>query len=376
MKMAFKDYFGTSQIDPEQTEAFIKAWFHPEDDVLITLLPAIEGSGNAMSITLKARDLAQATVENIESLGKYKNNLYGIYFGVSPLREDHQVKLYSRGGKKDVREIYGAWVDLDVKPGAFESREAIYTFLDTLALEPSIVVNNGGTGGIHAYWRLNWGESAPEDLPLQWWSYLNHMAGGREIDRLNDSSRLMRLPGAVYYPKPGGLSGTVQVARLSGKTYKVGEIEAVSHVHYQDYLAKRSQIRQRSERTQSDLSVQMLSFLRESGDLTCNQRLARAILEQKIEEMSWDDILIPAGWTFLNETHDGERHWARPGTNRKSAHTDWNGSNVMSLHSWSEETRLADLREAGIALTKPVVLLRLRYNDDVAAMIDDLKEKL
>lgn len=370
--MKISEKWGTTEVDPKETEAFIKAWFHPEDDVLITLLPAIEGSGRAMSTTLKARDLAQATVENIESLGKFENNLYGIYFGVSPLREDHQVKLFSRGGKKDVREIYGVWADLDVKPGAFESIDSIYAYLKTLTLEPTIVVHNGGTGGVHAYWKLDTPENSESDLPAQWWAYLVEKAQGRDIDRLADSSRLMRLPGAVYYPKPGGLSGTVRVVANSGTIYSRTQIESLAKTAYENHLQKKSNTRAKRDQVRSDLSAKTLEVLGEGF----NERLALAILENHIEKMDWDDILIPAGWTHLSTRSDGTRHWARPGSSTKSANTDYEDSQVMSLHSWSTETRLADLKEAGVALTKPVVLLRLKYNDDVTAMINDLKGEL
>jgi len=372
MKMEFKDYFGTSQIEPEQTINFVKTWFHPDDEVLIVLMPTETSKRGIISLTLPARALAQASIPDIESLSRYEGGLYSLYFGVNPLKADHNVTRDSRGGKKDVRAIYGVWADLDVKPGAFESIDSIYAYLKTLTLEPTIVVHNGGTGGIHAYWKLDTPENSESDLPAQWWAYLVEKAQGRDIDRLADSSRLMRLPGAVYYPKPGGLSGTVRVVANSGTVYSRTQIESLAKTAYENHLQKKSNTRAKRDQVRSDLSSKALEVLGEGF----NERLALAILENHIEQMDWDDILIPAGWTYLSTRSDGTRHWARPGSSTKSANTDYEDSQVMSLHSWSTETGLADLKEAGVALTKPVVLLRLKYNDDVTAMINDLKGEL
>lgn len=373
MKMAFKDYFGTSQIEPEQTINFVKTWFHPDDEVLIVLMPTTTSKRGTISLSLPARDLAQASIPAIESLSRYEGNLYGLYFGVNPLKANHTVTRDSRGGKKDVREVYGVYADLDVKPGAFESREAIYQYLGSLGITPTAVVENGGSGGVHAYWKLDKPEDAASDIGVMWWAYLDEMAQGRDIDRLTDASRLMRLPGAVYYPKDAvGLSGTVRVVQNSGLVYNREAIENLAQPAYERYNERKAQTKARVNENRSALPQHMLEALKAGGNNTWTVNIAKIVLSQKIEAMDWDDILIPAGWTHIGDGEEGTRKWARPGVTRKSAHTDWNGSNVMSLHSWSEETRLADLKEAGIPLTKEVVLLRLQYNDDVAAMVADL----
>lgn len=376
MKTTIGERLGTAAIDPGQTARFVKAWFHPDDLVLIVARPALGRPGRTLSMAATAREVAEWSEADLKAVGRHEDTPLSLYIGVSPLREDHQVTATSRGGKRDVREIYGVWADLDVKSGAFESREAIYAYLDGLELEPSITVENGSQGGVHAYWKLDQPVPATSDLPLRWWAYLDSKADGRAIDRLADSSRIMRLPGATYYPKDFGPTGPVKVSQITGAVYSKERIQVVSHEAAERATARREQTRAAHQMTEADMSRLMYAELTKGGDVSWTQHLARVALEERIQEMSWDDILIPAGWTHISDGEDGERRWARPGQRGKSAHTDWNGSEVMSLHSWSEETGLADLKEAGVPLTKPLVLLRVQYNGDVAAMINDLGETL
>lgn len=374
MKLTVAEKFGTSEIQPQETINFVKAWFHPDDTVLITLIPTNPSKKGAISLTLPATELAQATGAQIEGLAKFEGNTYGIYFGINPLKEDNRVSRSQRGGKADVKAVYGVWADLDVKPGAFQSRDDIYRYLDCLVLEPSLVVENGGSGGVHAYWKMDKPESPTTDLPAQWWAYLVEKAQGRDIDRLADSSRLMRLPGAVYYPKEvGGQSGTVKVVRNTGNVYTRAQIEELAARPYEEFQTRRARTRANAQRTQSELPQKMYERLQSEDGNAWSVKIAKLMLEEKIKAMTWDEILIPAGWTLVGEGDYGKRHWARPGSTSQSGNTDWQGSEVLSLHSWSTETGLADLKEAGVPLTKETVLLRLHFDDNVEAMVNALR---
>lgn len=373
--MKFSDYVGTTDTDIEDTIQFIKTWFHPEDQVLVSAIAAHGGTPRTMSMAVSAREIVQTwNSHTLKELGQYNGNLYGLYFGVSPLKDDHQVDVFSRGGMKDVKAVYGLWADLDVKPGSFESRESIYQYLSALALEPTLVLENGISGGVHAYWKLDKPEPAKTDILDMWWTYLESKTQGRAIDRLTDASRLMRLPGAVHYPKEFSPSGPVKLVKSTGAVYTRAQIEALTEETYKVYLERKAQTRAKAEHMQSDMPQKMLAALEAKDDTyPWNLRLAQAVIENKINDMSWADILEPVGWTLIGEGDYGEKRWARPGVTRKSAHTDWQGSEVMSLHSWSEDTGLADLKEAGIPLTKSTVLLRLHYGDNVEAMINSLR---
>jgi hypothetical protein len=87
------------------------------------------------------------------------------------------------------------------------------------------------------------------------------------------------------------------------------------------------------------------------------------------ERSTWDSILIRHRWTYVGSDHEGRRHWARPGQRGKSAHTDYPPSpHVMKLFSNSPETGLAELADAGVALTKFRVCAQLDYGGDTEAL--------
>jgi hypothetical protein len=93
--------------------------------------------------------------------------------------------------------------------------------------------------------------------------------------------------------------------------------------------------------------------------------------------MSWAEILEPYGWTWQRELRDGSNEWARPGRDERSAVVDYEDSPVMSLLSMADETGLADLKDAGIPLTKYRVLWRLKFNDqDDDSMIKYLIKRM
>ena len=94
------------------------------------------------------------------------------------------------------------------------------------------------------------------------------------------------------------------------------------------------------------------------------------------DHLSWSDILTPHGWKFRRQQGDGSKEWARPGQNARSAVTDYQGSPVMSLLSMSPATRMSDLLDAGIPLTKYRVLLRLEYDDDEEKLIIDMVDQM
>ncbi|MGN6037293.1 hypothetical protein ACP6NG_18160 [Brevibacterium casei] len=89
-----------------------------------------------------------------------------------------------------------------------------------------------------------------------------------------------------------------------------------------------------------------------------------------IEEVSWEDILTEAGWSYLRTDYDGRDLWVRPGSSQKSAAVNWpENPDVMSLLSDSPATGLFDLKEAGIPLTKYRVALRLIAGDEPAKLV-------
>lgn len=79
--------------------------------------------------------------------------------------------------------------------------------------------------------------------------------------------------------------------------------------------------------------------------------------------LTWEKILTESGWVAYKS--DG---WTRPGGSGKSAVA---GSTLTLMNS-NEGTGMADLRDAGVELTRWRVFLRSRHSDDVSSAVEDL----
>lgn len=204
-----------------------------------------------------------------------------------------------------------------------------------------------------------------------WWSYLqaqapNNAHGERiQIDQLTDiGTRLARLPGMTYWPKSSGAKiGTVALAGGTYKPVKLEDVERLSEVTYAGYQERRAVARRSARSTEKKL------------DRTLSP-LKRLTLERAVNRMSWDEILLPHGWTVRSSHGGSTRFWTRPGSKQKSASTDYTRddgqlSDVMSLYSGAEDTNLLDLKLADVPLTKMRVLLRLKYGDNASALLQE-----
>jgi hypothetical protein len=240
-----------------------------------------------------------------------------------------------------------------------------------------------GSGGVHGYWKLKWEEIPPtKQLIERWWAYLDEAAGpDRKIDKLIDTSRMLRLPGTVYFPKAGsgGRIASVTLLETNTNIYTVEQILEASEAAYAVKVANRRKLQQKELVDQSTGDELAAKLMRSNGNKWNTWRALSQLEDYVNEHVSWDEILPQFGWTMLNEK-DYERVWARPGRQDRSATTDYNDGNsisaVMSLFSESEETGLADLRDAGIALTKFRVMKRLMYKDDLETMLNALFDRI
>lgn len=145
-----------------------------------------------------------------------------VYFSVCGIRCDYEPlinKPTARGTAFDVRLVPALYVDLDVKPDAFPSMDALIKFVDGLPLPPSALVSSGT--GAHAYWALREaveligkveGIRAFDELARGWLEYLRKRSGVK-IDSMVDIARVLRLPGTFRVkeeaPRP------VEMLRLS-----------------------------------------------------------------------------------------------------------------------------------------------------------------
>lgn len=391
--MKLSDRLGTLDTEITHLHTFVSTWYRDNDRIAIVGIPN-NGSRKVLSLATTKEDLLSMTSEDMINMCFFKeeHKRMSMYMGINPLIEDHEVKISSRGKKKDIERIIGLFVDLDVKPGAFSTKKQIYNFLDNIPLKPTIVVDNGSMGGVHAYWKVKEEDQKPglinEDTLKGWWAYLNENCTA-SIDKLTDSTRISRMPSSIYWPKEdAGSTDIVRVKVVNDVEYSIDEIDKLSRGYAEQYEKKINHLRR-----------QKMQFAPESLDLTNPvdvERLERLIakgggsmsgkefvfkrnlVEYKINnDTDWSDILEPFGWTYLKTQDDGSRVYARPGKTDRSAVVDYVSddgtiSPVMSLLSLSEQTNLLDLKEANVPLTKYQVLLRLKYNDNEVGMVEHL----
>lgn len=379
--MKFNEFAGSIDIDVTHVHQFIRKWFSPED--LVVLSGISVDSKRVLSQTLPARELVVITADELQELCIDEGRKYNTYLSCFPVKEDNTVNVFSRGTKEDIKEVFGVYADLDVKPGSFDSKQEIRDFLFSLDLQPTMVVDNGKYGGVHAYWRLNRGETAEEDILLRWWCYLTSKTD-KHIDRLKDSTRMLRLPSGIYWGADG-VSDTVKLVVSDGPLHSLESILAISKEPFETRQKKIHDTIQREHLSRDQiggLAVEIFSNYNNTGYNNWSTRIAISKLEQIINDsLTWDEILIPHGWIHLRELRDGANEWARPGQNRRSAVTDFSydgakTSNVMSLLSQSPETGLLDLLDARIPLTKYRVYLRLTYRDNEVAMLNGMRTRI
>jgi hypothetical protein len=369
---------GSVTTDAEAAQAFLRAWYEPDD--LVTLVGVREKKPNQphlLANVVTARDLLHQLREPgwlDEQVLSDDGERWNVYVQVNPALGPLESAL-KRGGDSNVRCVRGVWVDLDVKPGSFTGVEDALNLLRGLEVFPNIVVETG-SGGVHGYWRLNLDVSLDRgrELARAWWSHLSERAEaqGAEVDRLIDMARMMRLPGTIRWPKRGEVMAPHQVTlRYAGGEHvsaeRLREVSRGANERRTTRIAHTRRTDQSRRASVEELARELLSG--EDGSWPMLLAMSR-IEEIFAEHVTWDDVLEPAGWTYLRTDHNERREWARPGRDEKSATTDWPDSpHVMSLLSGSEDTGLLDLKEAEVPLTLWRVGLRLMFNDDEAAMV-------
>lgn len=390
--MKFDDLVGRPTIDVTHLRSFIECWYRPGDIVSLIGIP-MSGSRMVLSMAETVENLLSAENGDVEGLTYIveEDKRMNMYISINPLIENHSVDLRSRGNKNDVRVIYGAFIDFDIgKAGAFSSKDEVYQFLLNIPTPPTMVIDNGENGGVHAYWRIRDEdvELAEEAILLRWWAYISSMTD-KTIDKLIDKTRISRLPSAIYWPKDASDKiDSVKTLTTSGPTYPLGDMITLSQDAFEKHHAKVAALRDKKVRVDPSEWENRVLQLARTGSTSSKRtytefqaKVALSRIERFIDEcFEWDEILEPHGWTYLKENSDGSKTWARPGKSERSAVVDWvdntgRKSGAMSLLSSSPDTLLEDLKEAGVPLTKKQVLLRLHYNDNVIEMVDELYER-
>jgi len=396
VRVQLSDVHGDIKIDASQAVSFLKAWFNP-DDVISLVGRASEKKGklDTLSQFVPVKDLYSLTNEDLDSLVFSDGEKWNLYFGAAPVKE--AVSLFRRGTEDNIARLVGVWADIDVKEGGFNSQDEILLFLQTLALQPTIVVASG-SGGIHAYWKLDEKSSAAgktretyKELTLRWWAYIDDAAGeSRKIDRLYDLTRIFRLPGSAYFPREGsgGKAGSVRLLSVNSNVYSAEQILSISQAAHVKKEEERKRVamedKQLRERTIGEAmrQVKLGHGYKFEEYQNWSDVMAYAEIEDYVNTSYTWDFLRDYGWTFLRTLRDGSDEWARPGRNERSAVVNYReddrgpASPVMSLLSMSDETGLLDLFDANVPLTKFRVMLRYKYQDNGLAMVDDMRDEV
>lgn len=377
--MKFNELAGDARVLPLHAASFISGWFSRDDKLVLVGMKSDEQRGprrNVMSQLVVAHEFVEQLRADdgealLESLSTSPDGTkWNLYVSIAAVEDMESVSR--RGGIDKIESVHGVYVDLDVKSRSFTDQAQIFRWLKILP-QPTLVTASG-SGGIHAYWKCKEPLKADEASELQraWWAYLDEKSGPIFIDYLVDASRVMRLPGSMRWPK----KDEDIPARVSTVLHR--DLSVQYDASYLRELSAEAAVRRaekvRSTRVQDAQRKLDATQLRDlaSGEGEWARRAAIANAEDRFAElMTWDEILCPAGWTYLREDREHRREFARPGSTSKSAVVDWPDSpDVMSLHSWSPDTNLADLKEANIVLTKWRVALRLLWNDDYNALLN------
>lgn len=279
-----------------------------------------------------------------------------------------------RSGKNNVRGVPGVWLDLDVKDGSFTSEEEALDFVHTFPVEPTILVATG-TGGVQAYWKCDevLEPNEAEELCKRWWLFAQSVCDVK-IDSIQNRDRILRLPGSIRWPKSDEEPALARLLSTGGPTTPRETLRRLTEeVHAQALQRKKRAYDGLTEdRTKAVRAIQSLG----RWDVL---QLVTELEERFNETYGWPEILEPMGWTIMGEDYDGRTLWMRPGGTRKSAATDYEGSDVMSLFSDAEETGLRRLHDAEVALTKYRVFVELRWNGDeegfVRAWVKQLQDE-
>lgn len=370
---------------PSEAVKFLRAWF--ADSLSSNSLISLFCLPSAASMFYPVNDLIDTMTSGGEDaldplVWPAERPAQNIYFGVGLLKNRPQK---GRGRASDVHSVPGVWADFDVKPGGFSSREAVDGAIAVAVkagMTPSIVVRSGATGGAHVYWRVDGGLS-PEDASM----YTRMMRVWLEtetevmIDDVSEPNRVLRLPGTVWFPKAKGSASTptpVRIVRSAPATLNLQTLTDAAGEHWTEREMARRQAVERRRALMIQSTIEFgpeLAELMGMQDNRLGYRYALSAAEDKfMQTVSWDQILVPAGWQQVGSPDaEGRRQWRRPGTgdrNPRSLVTDWEGSpNVASLLSMAPETGLHDLYLAGLALTKVRVAAAFYADGDVIRLI-------
>jgi hypothetical protein len=369
------------EVSTEQAHRFLRLWYGGRDGYVVLTRISSAGQHIVQSFAFEVDTLLASPMSegHLAGLTADTGGNWNVYISCSTHRSDPTGgAMRRRGGKQTIDQVHGVWLDLDTKNEAFSRGPTqIDSFIRALEINPTMVVDSG-SGGRHVYWRFEEPVERDEGELLcdAWWSHCQEKAGGIYIDKVTTSDRIMRLPGTVRWPKRAG-EGAGRVMLLYDQGARASQ-EWLLHVASAAWQRRMDEIQRTREKIAHDSSLAQAALAGVGrSDGGWGDLVTIAGLEGIFNEtISWDQVLRPAGWHYVGTDYEGRRHWARPGQDFKSAHTDYPPSpHVMNLFSNSPETGLSSLHAAGIVLSKMVVACQLHYGGDMQRFIESFVER-
>lgn len=361
--------------DGAEAARFIEAWHGPGNDDQLMQITRMNGPvQHQRPLTFPKGTITEMLREaDLDELVYSDEKNWNLYHSVGFMNAAPPAGR--RGGKAYIAAVPGVWLDLDAnKDRAFLDQDEILDFLETLGVQPSIMVATG-TGGVHAYWRTPdlLEPSDAERLGQMWWSYAQAAAGSIVIDRVFNCDRVLRLPGSVRWPKKTEAPSVSQILAIDeGRTVTAADLESVSRGAWEAVVEVR-------RRTRQDVSRSQVTALDLAGENPWQRMWIASQLPDLFNEThTWEQVLEPYGWRRLGQDYEGRVQWARPnGDGSKSATTDWVESpHVMSLFSTSPDTGLLGLKDADIPLTKYRVHVQLAWEGDETTFVREYMRTL
>jgi len=302
-----------------------------------------------------------------------------IYFGVCSLTG---TPSEGRRGKKALRGHAGAlWLDVDVRaPGRdgdvyFESVEAAATAVDEALADLGGTRLLIGSGWGIQYW-IPLAKPVPAERASRVVRALVNLVAertGKKIDRVWDSTRVMRMPGTYNwrggFESPtgvlvedsdisGAIAGSDFVTNGDGSVDETTE-DSKSTTHAQHTPPETTTLAIAAvEKWLATSGHPAADFLpgKSDADRGVYANLGSALLDLAAiadEALTWPDLLVPWGWTQI-EAYGPNQEWHRPGPTpdraegKRSAVVYHDAPNLLVVYSDSEATGFkAGLRGAG-----------------------------
>ncbi|GHV07652.1 hypothetical protein FACS1894217_08840 [Clostridia bacterium] len=264
---------------------------------------------------------------NAVSYAESRFDTHDVYFGVG-LR-GAKLDAFQRGGNDDVSVVTAFWADVDVVNAEAHAESALppsidaaLDFLDTLPLQPSIVVSSGN--GLHVYWQFAEPLVIMTDAHRRniagalrgWQMFVNNAAKeyGWKLDNTSDLSRVLRIPGGVNHKT--GDDRRAEVISVSEQCYTPQDFKV-----YIPNEETSSNISNTAERTDFNAEVGNADrILEKCAFMQYCRDNAATLTEPYWYAMTSNLSLAADGVTVCHEFSKPYPHYKQDETKRKIAH--------------------------------------------------------